>query len=362
MAYVSIPLTVTNYLNINISFYKTLCIVKEDIYYTVLGLSLATYTLVSVDRFVWPFLFDLIDSKNILHRTWLHRKSFQFLFAFYCRLLLVWKPLHYKLMVTKRKLHLTVISIFFIFFLETVLSTLLFHQPYSVWRDYCSSSLILKPLAYYCIIILNYVVLNVIMTVSFFILVKMWRKKAQMSQNSEGSIETKSSEMIQKLTKATATTLGVYILLQASATVLEFVGSFVSYRDNGHGQMIADYVYIVFYLNNAINPVIYYFTLNDFREGYRRFCLCCHDFVEETTEQFTEITTIGWKQKITQDVQLSAWPKPKALAASLLRSSRQSYCLVMVVCAILLHCRTQLFCLFLKMPWKCLLRHIHNFL
>lgn len=46
----TIPLKIADYLSIEISFHKTLCIVKEDAYITALGLSLASYTLVSVDR------------------------------------------------------------------------------------------------------------------------------------------------------------------------------------------------------------------------------------------------------------------------------------------------------------------------
>ncbi len=77
--------------------------------------------------------------------------------------------------------------------------------------------------------------------------------------------------MIHKLTKATAVTLGLFILLQSPANIKEFISPFV-HLDVVHSQVLTHYFHIVLYANNVINPVIYYFTLKDFREGYRKLC------------------------------------------------------------------------------------------
>ncbi len=66
MASISIPVTVLDCLKIEHTFHRTFCLVKVNAFYIVLGMSLATYTLVSLDRlvsllylctFCWYFFF-----------------------------------------------------------------------------------------------------------------------------------------------------------------------------------------------------------------------------------------------------------------------------------------------------------------
>ncbi len=103
--------------------------------------------------------------------------------------------------------------------------------------------------------------------------------------------------MMHKLTKATAITLGLYIMLQSPAIIMLFVWSFVYFGHTYTGEIVSDYIYIVLYINNVVNPVIYYFTLKDCREGYKKICLCTNPNRTDRCQQFADITIVNWSKE-----------------------------------------------------------------
>ncbi len=187
--------------------------------------------------------------------------------------MLVWKPLQYKTIVTKKRLHLIVFGVFFVIALENILATAFFSHPYPVWKDYCSVLDILEPTAYYIIILMNSAVLNTVMILTFTGLIFLLRRRAQ-TPNTSTNNQTNSVKLMYKLTKATSIALGVYMILQVPGITVEFVHLFKSSSEILE-KVLYDYVYFVLCLNNVANPVIYYFTLKDFKEGYQKCFLCC---------------------------------------------------------------------------------------
>lgn len=196
-----------------------------------------------------------------------------FFVSYFSRFVLVWKPLQYKTIVTKKRLHLIVFGVFFVIALENILATAFFSHPYPVWKDYCSVLDILEPTAYYIIILMNSAVLNTVMILTFTGLIFLLRRRAQ-TPNTSTNNQTNSVKLMYKLTKATSIALGVYMILQVPGITVEFVHLFKSSSEILE-KVLYDYVYFVLCLNNVANPVIYYFTLKDFKEGYQKCFLCC---------------------------------------------------------------------------------------
>lgn len=203
------------------------------------------------------------------------------------RLLLIWKPLHYKIIVTKGRLHLFLMSS--CMSLGMIMATVHLQQPYEVWRNHCYFSFILQQTAYYTIIIVTSVVLTIVMTGACLTLFVLLRRRENTSINGPDSFQSNSSEMMLKLTKATALTLGIYMMLQDTALIVDFIVSFPQFRETV-GDILSDYMYILLYINNMINPFIYYFTLKDFQEGYRQFCNCFKPSVGETCQHLSHTT------------------------------------------------------------------------
>lgn len=188
---------------------------------------------------------------------------------------------------------MALLGVFLVIIFEIILATIFFHRPYSVWKANCSAAWILKRVAYYGITVMNIVVLNTIMTVSFILLVVLFLKRGQAAKKITNNTQSNSRIMMHKLTKATAITLGLYIMLQSPAIIMLFVWSFVYFGHTYTGEIVSDYIYIVLYINNVVNPVIYYFTLKDCREGYKKICLCTNPNRTDRCQQFADITIVN---------------------------------------------------------------------
>ena len=70
-----------------------------------------------------------------------------------------------------------------------------------------------------------------------------------------------------KLTRATMIALGTYVMLYLPAVAITCIDLLV---DSHYLHITQDILLILYFCNNIVNPVIYYLTLNDFREGYKK--------------------------------------------------------------------------------------------
>ena len=74
-----------------------------------------------------------------------------------------------------------------------------------------------------------------------------------------------------KVTKAILLTLGAYLLLYFPSVLISSVTFFIGIP---HIFIVLSIGQLLYFMNNLINPFIYYMTLKDFRQGYQNFLLC----------------------------------------------------------------------------------------
>ena len=78
-----------------------------------------------------------------------------------------------------------------------------------------------------------------------------------------------------KLTRAITMTLTAYIVFYMPVIAMSSIGTFYDTLTVGYFWGILQDIALLFYFNNnLINPFIYYMTLKDFREGYKRLLFC----------------------------------------------------------------------------------------
>ena len=70
-----------------------------------------------------------------------------------------------------------------------------------------------------------------------------------------------------KITRVSVITLGVYIVLYLPT--ISCIDIFMPHQYALNMAIIQDASIILYYINNAINPFIYYFTMKDFKDGYK---------------------------------------------------------------------------------------------
>ena len=78
----------------------------------------------------------------------------------------------------------------------------------------------------------------------------------------------------QKLTQATWMTLKLFLLCIVPVTFLGAVTLFLQQPYPMFYNILLDISYLLFYMNNVVNPFVYYIFLKDFKECYQAM-LCC---------------------------------------------------------------------------------------
>ena len=71
-------------------------------------------------------------------------------------------------------------------------------------------------------------------------------------------------------------TLTAYIVLYTPVIAVTCVGTiFGTLNGNSIWDILEDISLLCYFSNNLVNPFIYYMTLRDFRDGYKRLLFCC---------------------------------------------------------------------------------------
>ena len=88
--------------------------------------------------------------------------------------------------------------------------------------------------------------------------------------------KTGNQDNDQKLTQATWMTLKLFLLFIVPVTILGVLALFLQLPFPLFYDVLLDISYILFYMNNVVNPFVYYVFLRDFKEGYEAM-LCCKE-------------------------------------------------------------------------------------
>ena len=84
---------------------------------------------------------------------------------------------------------------------------------------------------------------------------------------------TRPPDTSSKLTRATVLAFSAYLVLYLPGLVISCI--FMVQNFNGfYMSIVTDISILMYFVNNLVNPFIYYFTLQDFKKGFSSFLRC----------------------------------------------------------------------------------------
>ena len=110
--------------------------------------------------------------------------------------------------------------------------------------------------------------------------------------------KTPTQDNDQKLTQATWMALNLFLLFVVPVTFLGAVSPFLEQPYPMSYDVLSDISYLLFYMNNVVNPFAYYVFLKDFKEGYQ-LMLCCKKNSRNTNGSITSYPSV--KLSTTED-------------------------------------------------------------
>ena len=194
-------------------------------------------------------------------------------------------PLHYKRIITKNRIRKTYAVATLFSLIELVIGFTFFRQDQFIRSRECAMQFVLHPSAF-IIRTMVFVVCTVAMLISYIILSVKLRGNTMASKDSARNNHF-------KLTYASWLTLTFFLLLYLPSSLLAVATNFLEEPYPLYILVSLDISYLLYYMNNVVNPFIYYAVLKDFREGYKRL-LCC----ESKKENFSE-STLSYRNSST---------------------------------------------------------------
>ena len=178
-------------------------------------------------------------------------------------------------MMTRRRIHTIYIALCLFYSLNGIITFTLFLRDFSK-QDRCSMFSILKKTAYLAMPVLFFSLGSTFMFVNNVIIIcKLTRSKISVSDATSGT-SVKIPRNNVKLTRTIIMTLTAYILFFLPiVTVTSIWTIFGTFTDGSLWGILEDIALLFYFSNNFVNPFIYYMTLRDFREGYKRLLFCC---------------------------------------------------------------------------------------
>ena len=199
-------------------------------------------------------------------------------------------PLHYKRLVTKKRIHATFILLY-IFFVTNITCYFIFLRKGTfILLKECVVQYILQYAGYLFVVACIFTCI-ILMFINCIIITIKLRKMKNIALGSK----TNTQENDHKLTYATWMTLKLYLLFVVPNNFLGVVSNFLQQPYPMFYDMLLDISYLLFYMNNVVNPFVYYAFLKDFKEGYQTV-LCCKNnesnFRNRRRRSFNSIPTM----------------------------------------------------------------------
>ena len=180
------------------------------------------------------------------------------LFNLSFRLILTTKPLQYKTMMTKKRIHVIYAALCLSYTVYGGMVFMFFHRDVRR-QDWCRMHTVLTKTGYFAAPFFFFATTSLAMFFNYVIIIYKLRISSKSIENSGNMKIRKLPRNNVKLTRAIIMTLTAYNLLYISL--------------------------LRYFSNNLINPLIYYFTLKDFKDSYSRLLCCCvrHPIQEKPT-------------------------------------------------------------------------------
>ena len=184
-------------------------------------------------------------------------------------MVLVANPLHYKRLITKRRLHIAFPSVYFIFSINMTWFYIIFRQETFIFLRECAAQYVIHFIQFLANIGFAYACIIVMVVNCIIISIKLQK----MSTVALGT-KTGTQDNDQKLTQATWMALTLFLVFVAPNTLLGVAAFFLQPPFPIYYDILLDISYLLFYMNNVVNPFVYYIYLKTFKEGYQAM-LCC---------------------------------------------------------------------------------------
>ena len=190
-------------------------------------------------------------------------------------------PLHYKRLIIKTKLHTSILLIFIFVTINIVCLFIFLRQDAFIVLKECVIQHVLQTIPYFTHVGLIYACIITMAVNCIVITIKLQRMKSI-----AWGTKTGTQDNDHKLTQATWMTLKLFLLCVVPVTFLGVVTLFLQQPYPMFYNILLDLSYLLFYMNNVVNPFVYYVFLKDYKEGYQAM-LCCKKKLRNTNRSIT---------------------------------------------------------------------------
>ena len=198
--------------------------------------------------------------------------------------MLVTNPFHYKIYVPRSRIHKACFFGYFVILTEHATAFSFLRKNAFIEHVYiCYFINLLHEYASMLIATVNIVLMASVMFIGYIILtVKL--------KQTQSNIKTAQSDSINsKVTKVCWMMVTAWIIFNVPVIIISQVITFVPFSKSMG--VVYEVSYLVFCLNNISNPILYFITMRDFREGYKSLLLCRK--LANKTERVNTISRTG---------------------------------------------------------------------
>ena len=181
-------------------------------------------------------------------------------------------PLHYKIIISKRRLHIACLLGYAVLFTEIFIGFTFFRQPREqIIINGCSLNSVLKETVLMLVVSTNFIIFFAIMVVSYIILtIRLTQKK----KKDRVFFTTSSNHSSARLTRSSWAVVTAFIVLYFPAITTQVVTALKPQPDSLPFRLFQDICNLLYFMNNCINPFLYFVTMRDFRRGYKSLIMC----------------------------------------------------------------------------------------
>ncbi len=228
----SVNLSLTHYP----TFWPKLCVVKEVLTIYSYSCSLLTYLVIAIDRY----------------------------------LAVCWE-LRYKVYITRKKIYFTIALVWVYNAFMSIFAWAYFGATFDELDKLqrCNITNVFGIRGYYYIILPHMISVAIGMLICYVsIMVKMKRRDRKMASMYEGhsGYDKEKSMLASRVTRTLTLVLGIFIAVYFPAVVMHALDAFIKTKVV---YILVDVSALVFFLNNLVNPCVYYYKMPEFKKLYR---------------------------------------------------------------------------------------------
>ena len=185
------------------------------------------------------------------------------------RFAIVYFPMKYSLAVTRNRMYIAIVMVW-IYNAFLISGTVIFlGTPHNILEElqHCSLLQVIPMKTYYTVVVPHILFVVLSMLICYIgIMIKLNLRDKQLSNmvQRESSGTQQAVKLAGKVTRTLTLVLGVFIILYFPILIVYVLKALVKID-----AVIVDVFVLFFFLNNLVNPFIYYYKMAEFRKLYR---------------------------------------------------------------------------------------------